>query len=74
VPDRLGVTQVAGDDLASLLDQAGALLGIANQAADVVAASTELANDLSSDESGASGDEYPHPASLSRPGRYLQSG
>ena len=58
--DRPFVAEVAGDQLAAELGRLLALLGVADQADDLVAAGAQLAHDSAADESGPSGDEDLH--------------
>ena len=71
--DRLAVAEIATDELAAHRGQLFALLRVADQADDVVAALAQLAHDLAADEAGASGNEDLHgarqPILIGRPAR-----
>jgi hypothetical protein len=68
-PDGVGVTEVAGDDLAALLPQLRGLRLVSHQAANLVAPGAELSHDLAADEPRAASHEDPH-----EPQAYLRGG
>ena len=62
VAQRLGVAEVAADQLAAELGQLCRFLGCADQADDLVAAVAQLAHDLAADEPRSSRHEDLHGA------------
>ena len=65
--DRRAVGEVAGDELAADRREPLALLRVADQADDLVAAVAQLPHDLAADEAGASGNEDLHGTNPSAP-------